>query len=222
MRTAFAAAVMTAALLTAPAALAQDVAWNAGVFSDYRFRGFSQTDEGAALQAGVDATAGGLYGGAWISNVDFGDDTEAEVDFYGGYRTVIGGFNVDVGGVVYLYVGSPAVTDYDYVEAKVAVSRAVGPVTVGGVVYWSPDFFGVDEEATYVEANAAFAVADGWTVSGAFGRQTLDVNADYDTWNAGVSWAFTEKAVVDVRYHDTDVAGPLSDDRIVAGIKFLF
>lgn len=158
MRTAFAAAVMTAALLTAPAALAQDVVWNAGVFSDYRFRGFSQTDEGAALQVGVDATAGGIYGGAWASNVDFGDDTEVEVDFYGGYRTVVGGFNVDVGGVVYLYMGSPAGTDYDYVEIKAAASRAIGPVTVGAVAYWSPDFFGADEKATYVEANAAFAM----------------------------------------------------------------
>ena len=222
MRTAFAAAVMTAALLTAPAALAQDVVWNAGVFSDYRFRGFSQTDEGAALQVGVDATAGGIYGGAWASNVDFGDDTEVEVDFYGGYRTVVGGFNVDVGGVVYLYMGSPAGTDYDYAEIKAAASRAIGPVTVGAAVYWSPDFFGVDEEATYAEANAAFAVAEGWTVAGACGRQTLDVTADYDSWNAGVSWAFTGKAVLDVRYHDSDVVGPLSDDRIVAGIKFLF
>ena len=61
----------------------------------------------------------------------------------------------------------PAGADYDYAEFKAAASRAFGPVTLGAAVYWSPDFFGADEEATYVEANAAFSPAAKWTVSGA-------------------------------------------------------
>lgn len=95
-------------------------------------------------------------------------------------------------------------------------------MTLGAVVYWSPDFFGVDEEATYVEANAAFSPADKWTVSGAVGHQALDVNADYATWNAGVAYAFSDNVAIDLRYHDTDVTGSLSDDRVVAALKFLF
>ena len=59
-------------------------------------------------------------------------------------------------------------------------------------------------------------------MSGAVGKQVLDINADYTTWNAGVAWAFTENLVADVRYHDTDVDGPLSDDRIVGTLKVLF
>jgi len=225
MRTAFACAAALAALLTASAASAQDtpdVAWNLGVTSDYVFRGYSQTTEDPAIFGGVDVTIGSFYAGAWASNVDFGDDTDAEVDLYGGYRTEVSGFAVDVGVVGYLYVSQPAGADYDYVELKAAASRAIGPLTLGAAVYWSPDFFGADEEATYVEANAAFSPADKWTVSGAVGHQALDVNADYATWNAGVAYAISDNVAVDLRYHDTDVTGPLSDDRVVAALKFLF
>ena len=225
MRTAFACAAAVAALLTAGAASAQDtpeVAWNLGVTSDYVFRGYSQTSEDPAIFGGVDVTIGSFYAGAWASNVDFGDDTDAEVDIYGGYRTEVSGFAVDVGVVGYLYVSQPAGADYDYAEFKAAASRAFGPVTLGAAVYWSPDFFGADEEATYVEANAAFSPAAKWTVSGAVGHQALDVNADYATWNAGVAYAVSDNVVVDVRYHDTNVTGPLSDDRVVGALKFIF
>ena len=225
MRTAFACAAAVAVLLTAGAASAQDspdVDWNLGVTSDYVFRGYTQTTEDAAIFGGVDVTAGNFYAGAWVSNVDFGDDTDAEFDIYGGYRTEAAGFAVDVGVVGYLYVSQPTGADYDYAELKAAASRAFGPVTLGAAVYWSPDFFGADEEATYVEANAAFSPAAQWTVSGAVGHQALDVNADYATWNAGVAYAFSDHVAIDLRYHDTDVDGPLSDDRVVGALKFLF
>lgn len=224
MRIAFACAAAVAVLLTAGAANAQstpEVAWNLVATSDYVFRGYSQTNEDPALQGGVDATIGSFYVGAWASNVDFGDDTDAEIDIYGGYRGETSSFAFDIGVVAYAYVDAPGGADYDYVELKAAASRAIGPATIGAAVYWSPDFFGIDEEATYVEANIAFAPAPQWTVSGAVGHQALDVNADYTTWNAGVGYAFSDNVAIDVRYHDADVSGPLSDDRVVAALKFL-
>lgn len=225
MRTAFACAAVAAALLAASSADAQEgpeIAWNVGVLSDYVFRGFSQTDEEVAVQGGVDMTVGSFYGGVWASNVDFGDDTDGEVDFYGGYRAEVSGFAVDFGAVLYVYPGAPSLTEYDYVEAKLAASRAVGPVTVGAAVFWSPDFFGVDGEATYVEGNIAFTPAAKWSVTAALGHQALDVSDDYTTWNAGVGYAFSEHYAIDVRYHGADVDSPLSDDRVTAGLKVLF
>lgn len=225
MRSAFACAVAAAALLTAGAAVAQsapEAAWNVGVVSDYVFRGFSQTDEEPAIQGGVDVTIGAFYVGAWASSVDFGDDTDAEVDIYGGFRGEAGGFAFDVGAIGYGYVNAPDGADYDFLELKAAASRAVGPATFGAALYWSPDFFGLDEEATYAEGSVAFTPAEKWTVSGAVGHQWLDVNDDYATWNLGVGYAVTEHVAIDVRYYDTDVDGPLSDSRGVAGIKVLF
>lgn len=225
MRLTFAAAAAMAALLTtAGTASAQsvDVAWNVGATSDYVFRGFSQTDEKFAVQGGVDATYGSFYAGGWASNVDFGDKTDAEVDIYGGYRPEAAGFTFDLGVIGYFYLNAPDGADYDYVEFKAAASRAIGPVTLGAAVYYSPDFFGLDETATYVEANGSFTPAEKWTLSAAVGRQTLDVNDDYTTWNAGVGYAFTDHVAVDVRYHGADVDGPLSDDRVVGSLKLLF
>ena len=222
-----AAATVAAALigLSTPASAQSDmqVAWTVGVVSDYVFRGFSQTGEDPAIQGGVDLTSGAFYAGAWASNVDFGDDTDAEIDVYGGYRTEAGGFALDFGVIGYLYAGEPDGADYNYAEFKAAASRAVGPATFGAAVYYSPDFFGVDDEATYAEVNAAFSPADKWTISGAVGKQWLNVTDDYTTWNAGVGYALTDKIGVDVRYYDTDVDGvPGAEDRVVGAIKLAF
>ena len=57
---------------------APTVSANVAVTSDYVFRGVSQTQENPALSAGVDLTKSGFSAGAWASNVDFGDDTDAD------------------------------------------------------------------------------------------------------------------------------------------------
>jgi len=152
-----------ATLATAGAASAQDVdiAFNAAITSDYVFRGVSQTTEEPAVQIGVDLTSGGFYVGAWASNVDFGDETDAEFDIYGGYRTEAAGFALDLGILGYGYVDAPSVpdADYGYVEFKAAASRAIGPVTAGAVVYFSPEFFRPDEEGPKLQSTHAFRPA---------------------------------------------------------------
>ncbi len=224
MRMHFASAAAAALLLAAGAASAQstEVAFNANVTSDYVFRGFSQTNEDPALQLGADLTTGAFYAGVWASNVDFGDSTDLEIDAYGGIRGETSGFTWDVGLVGYFYVNAPSATDYDYIEVKAAASRAVGPVTLGAAVYYSPDFYGVDETATYVELNGEWAVTDKVSLSGAVGEQYLDVNDDYATWNLGASYAFTDTVSGDVRYHDTDINGVLSESRVVASLSLSF
>lgn len=223
--TCLATAAALAAIATAGAASAQDesVAFNAAVTSDYVFRGISQTNQDPALQAGVDATIGGLYIGGWASNVDFGDSTDYEVDLYGGYRTEVSGYAVDVGVISYLYVNEPVNVTYNYVETKLAVSRAVGPLTLGAAVYYSPNFFGTDETATYIEGNYAYAVTDKLTITGAVGEQFLDETDDYLTYNVGASYLLTPNLLGDVRYHDTDYdTGGIVNDRVVATLKVLF
>ena len=204
-----------------------DVAFNVAASTDYVFRGVSQTGEDPAISAGVDLTSGAFYAGTWASNVSFpgDDDTNAEIDLYGGWRGEVAGWALDLGGVAYLYANQPDGADYDYVEARVAASRAIGPATIGAAVFWSPDFFGASEdEATYVEANAAFAPAERWTVSGALGRQFVSSDFDYTTWNFGAAYQLTDNLTVDVRYHDTDEHdfGDIYGSRGVATLKAVF
>jgi uncharacterized protein (TIGR02001 family) len=226
-----ASAIAPLALAGAAQAQSQDAAapqwsFNVAGSSDYVFRGVSQTQEDPALSAGVDLTYGSLYAGTWASNVDFGDgDTNAEVDLYGGIRPEVAGWNLDIGVVGYLYTNQPDGADYDYAELKLAASRPVGPATLGAAVYWSPDFFGAPEdEATYVEANAAISPADKWTISGAVGRQFVSSDLDYTTWNLGAAYQLTPHLAVDVRYHDTDEHnfGDIYGARAVASLKATF
>ena len=60
------------------------ISGNVTLATDYVFRGQSQTDEEAAIQGGFDMEFGGFYLGTWASNVDFGTDAQAEIDYYGG------------------------------------------------------------------------------------------------------------------------------------------
>ena len=225
MRVALACVSSLALTMGAGAANAQvepEVAFNIGVTSDYVFRGFSQTDTSPAVQGGADMTAGVFYAGAWASQVDFGDDTDGELDIYGGVAVSSGGFDFNVGLIAYHYIGAPNGADYDNVEFKAAVSRGFGPVTAGAAIYYSPDFFGTDEQASYVEGSLGYALRDNVNLTGAYGKQYLDVGDDYATWNVGVKFGVTEKISLDLRYWDTDVDGDLSDDRLVAtlGVGF--
>ena len=214
------------------AALAQestspfDFSFNAGAASDYVFRGVSQTDENPQVFAGVDTTLWGVgYAGAWISNVDFNNDTDAEYDLYVGVKPTVGPFNLDLGVVYYGYINSPSgAPDQDYVEFKAAGSAPVGTGTVGAAVYYSDDFFGETGPATYVELNASAPIAEKFTVSGALGYQDVDYDGDYTTWNLGVSYALNDIVGFDLRYHDTDAHefGKLYDSRVVVSVKAAF
>ena len=200
------------------------VSFNIGAASDYVFRGISQTDEGAQVFGGVDASYGIGYAGAWLSNVEFNNGTELEYDLYVGLKPVVGPINLDLGVVYYGYTNSPAGPDQNYVEYKAAASTAVGPATIGAVVFYSPEFFGETGKATYYEVNGAFPVVDKVTVSGALGHQEVVGALDYNTWNLGVGYALTEHVGLDLRYHDTSEHGfgAIYDSRVVAGVKVTF
>ncbi len=56
--------------------LTSTVAYNVGLYSQYIFRGLTQTDRGPAVQGGVDLThSSGFYLGAWASNISWLRDT---------------------------------------------------------------------------------------------------------------------------------------------------
>jgi uncharacterized protein (TIGR02001 family) len=90
---------------------------NMGVFSQYIFRGLTQTDRKPALQGGFDyAHASGLYVGTWASNISWLRDQTTPVysrggslewDFYGGYKgSLPAGVTYDLGTLYYWYPGT--------------------------------------------------------------------------------------------------------------------
>ena len=123
-KTALFTALLGASLALPIAALAEEaaapasphsVSYNIGLFSQYVWRGMTQTDESLALQGGIDyAHASGFYAGAWASNVswttdfDYMDSNSLEIDLYGGYANTIGdiGIGYNVGVLQYIYPGT--------------------------------------------------------------------------------------------------------------------
>ncbi|HEY9216469.1 MAG TPA: TorF family putative porin [Phenylobacterium sp.] len=222
-----------ASLALSGAAFAQDdssgveVSFNAGAATDYVFRGISQTDENPQFFGGADLTTGIFYAGVWASNVDFGDDTDAEVDLYAGVKPTVGAVSLDLGAIYYGYVNEPGGADWAYWEFKAAASIPAGPATIGGAIFYSPDYTGAGtDEGIYYEINGAVPLMDKLTLSGAFGHQDVEIccglgDANYNTWNVGVGYAIDEHVGFDLRYWDTDedFLGDLGEERVVLGMK---
>ena len=90
------------------------------LFSEYEYRGISQTSEKPAVQLNLDyAHKSGFYLGAFVSNISWLKDTakengfssssKIEVDIYGGFKTeVVKDVAVDVGFLHYEYPSSSA------------------------------------------------------------------------------------------------------------------
>lgn len=91
-----------------------EVSANVGVVSNYFFRGFSETDGGAAVQGGLDwESPTGFYVGTWASNVDFGDGTSYELDLYLGFANELdNGLSYDFGYLYYAYPDAPGSADF--------------------------------------------------------------------------------------------------------------
>jgi uncharacterized protein (TIGR02001 family) len=176
-------------VFAADAAPAPDltVAYNVGLYSQYIFRGLTQTNRQPALQGGIDLThSSGFYVGAWGSNISWlrdkiGTSSDAvytsggslELDLYGGYRTDIKGVGIDVGALQYWYPGtlrkpgqSGANTtevycalSYGWLQGK--ISTVVSEYAWGFGKEYNVSSGGDDERGTYyAELNANIPLAD--------------------------------------------------------------
>lgn len=132
---------------------------SATVVSDYRFRGFSQSNEEAAIQGGF--TIGhdsGLYVGTWGSSIGFNNGTEIDV-FAGFAKEVSPGLTADVGATLYLY---PGVSNTSVIEPYASLTGAIGPATVKGGIAWAPggqDSLG-DASAVYLYSDVGVQIPD--------------------------------------------------------------
>lgn len=158
---------------------------NAAIVSDYRFRGFSQTDFRPAAQLGFDIThSSGFYIGNWNSNVsDFViNEGNLEMDFYGGWRgSVLGDLGLDVGVLHYYYPGSSSAKSGGNINnTDLYLGLSYGNYSLK-YSYTPSDFFGVaDTDGTwYLDGSAAFDLGDGWGINAHVGFQRLKGAVSY-------------------------------------------
>ena len=165
----------TALLATSSVALA-DVSATVKLASDYTFNGVSQTSNDPALQASLDyANDSGFYTGSWISNLDFGnaDDTNIEWDFYvGQFMQLNENISLDVGLAYYTYHGDSVSDSYYYPEAysKFGYSSSLGNSELN--FWYTNDYFGFGADHYIMMAAHTFTVAEGHDVRLSFDRST--------------------------------------------------
>lgn len=153
---------------------AQTLSANAGVVSDYRFRGISQTRMQPAVQGGVDYTdASGAYFGAWVSNIRWvkdagGQSGSVELDMYGGYRWRHAEVDYDLALLRYDYLGNDLGRSGRRANASTteATLAATWAQTTFKYAHSLGRWRGYPESqgSGYIEISRPWPVAAGWTL----------------------------------------------------------
>lgn len=181
---------------------------NVGLYSQYIFRGLTQTNEDPAIQGGFDYShSSGFYLGAWGSNISwlkenfttaagtagqYSGGGSLELDFYGGFKGSFGksDFTYDLGLLYYWYpgdvaagcfIGTQACPDADTTE----IYGALGWKWLSAKYSYSLDdtfgFPGADG-AWYLDLSAAVPLGEsGFTLGLHFGKQKYDGNVPGST-----------------------------------------
>ncbi|WP_188053971.1 MULTISPECIES: TorF family putative porin [unclassified Sphingosinithalassobacter] len=226
-----------AALMLAGAtpAFAQDVtdpappitiSGGAAVVSDYRFRGFSQSNEEAAIQGSIGIEhESGFYLGTWGSSIGFANGTE--IDFFGGYATEVApGIGFDIGATYYAYPGGGA--DVDIIEPYVALTGELGPVSTKlGLAYAPAQESLGDESSVYIYTDLGTALpGTPIALSAHLGYAESDSflgGPDGDVFDYSIGASVTYSALtLGVAYVNTDVDESLGKEALGAdgGVVF--
>lgn len=200
---------------------------NVGVYSQYIFRGLTQTDRKPALQGGFDYShSSGFYLGTWMSNIswlrDFGAYTgggSLEADFYGGYKGTIGksDFGYDIGLLQYYYPGTVTAggPKADTLEAYGALSWK----WLSAKYSYSLDnkTFGVTNSrgTYYFDLTANYPITDKLAAVAHWGKQKFsgdvapgvsnDSLASYDDWKLGLSYTLPKDFTIGGYFTDTSM-----------------
>lgn len=153
------------------------LAFNAGVVSDYRYRGISQSRLQPALQGGVDyADKSGFYVGAWGSSIkwikDASGDAPVELDLYGGYKGAVGDVAYDLGFLRYEYSGHKLAVSPNTNEVYGAITYGLFTAKYSHAV--SNLFGNADSKNSYyLDLSANVDLGDGYTLTPHVGRQMV-------------------------------------------------
>ncbi len=151
---------------------------NVGLVSNYLYRGISQTDNGPALQGGIDYShSSGFYAGLWGSNVSWisgggpaTGSSSLEVDTYFGFKnTFATDFSYDVGFLRYNYPGN-----YTFPAASGLVKADTNEIY--GAIGWK-----------WLTAKYSYGLGDTFTAPNSKGTSYIDLTANYPVESLGAT-----------------------------------
>lgn len=219
---------------------ALEITGELNLYSDYRFRGVSRSDEDPAVQAGLSLHhESGLYAGVRgtsLKGVDsfrlrdpaFRDLGEAQVDLYAGYRRQLGGgWEADGGLLYYVFAGGDGATDY--AEPYASLSYLIGPAYFTAGAKYAPSQAGTGrEDMLYLYGSADVTIPfRPWSFRLEAGRQDWGAYGSYWTWSLGgryhVQLEGLPNTEIGLRYVDSDLpSGPGQDSGVVLSVEIGF
>jgi len=193
-------------------------------WSNYRFRGVSQTSNAPGYNGSLDLEFEAMpnisvYAGVWASNINFngGFKPRVEVDVYGGVKGKLFDKKLtwNVQFIGYFYPGSTASQSLNYFEVMPSLFYDFGLFEIGGGVALSPNFTVGSGFAAYpfgdVTVPIPIAVLEPYKVAafGHIGYQSVEKNAkfglkDYLDWEIGVKWELYGLKM-GLKYGDTNI-----------------
>jgi len=219
------------------------------LYSEYEYRGISQTSEKPALQLNLDyAHKSGLYIGTFLSNIKWIKDTaevngatsdaNIEWDIYGGYKwEVVKDWTLDLG---YLHYEYPSSKDIPGVMVKPNTDEVYAGISYGPATlkysYSVGDTFGVPNskgsDYTELSVNWPLPSIEKLTVNGVLGHQNYRHSSQlsYTVWKIGATYDFGGGFNAGAYYKGTDAEESLyavngkdwSKDLLVAFVSYSF
>jgi uncharacterized protein (TIGR02001 family) len=204
------------------------VTGSAGVISQYRFRGISQSNNLPAVQGALTLShSSGFYVSTWGSSaspspaVNIGG---TEIDVYGGFTHGIAnsGVTFDVGLYGYIYPGAPGLNFY---EVYGSLSKAIGPVNAKAGINFAPHQKNLDVYATrtdtYVYGELSGAIPNTpFTIHTHLGHTggAFNYTKEYIDFTAGVSTTW-KNLTFDISAVGTNVSHKDADANPFAGVS---
>lgn len=179
-------AIVIGGCLSASPAAAQLVG-SVGVESDYRFRGYSLSDEHpvASLQLTYDHSSGAYVSLSGLTELGGDDRFLGGVANVGYARRINRRVTLDLG-ILRSQIRSPRPRSYGFEYTEFYTGASVGPVT--GRVYYSPDYRGY-KSTLYGEVEAGLQPLPRWRLSAHLGVLTyLNTTAFYRAGDTHHDW----------------------------------
>lgn len=194
--------------------------------SDYDFRGISLSEQDPALQISLDfSTEAGFKAFVWATNTEIGvEGVSTEIDYAIGWAgNITEKIGLDTGIVYYTYPGESSLA---YPEAWIGIGGDItDSFNLSGKLWYSWDYAALDESATYIEANATYALPVwdlGLTLHAGFSDGDYwdnTVGDGYFDWSIGLAKSF-DNLNLSLRYVDgSDLADTPGSDLLSTDSK---
>lgn len=196
------------------------------IASDNRSKGMSKS-HGQPFASGLiewESASGSWFVQGEVETVDRGTGGDIEIGTMIGIRPQIAGFDMTFAiEHEQMLRGLPGGRDSQW-QVIARARRGIGPATATVRLEHSPRSITNGGHSTWGEIEVGWAFSPAMEASAAIGRREQELGADYNAWNAGMTFALTRTIDLDVRYYDNSERdlGRAYERRLVAGFAVFF